>query len=118
MDDLPGLGADSVEPVPKRLRILAAAENLGTLRSVHRPASWFTKIQFRDGRIYLYDQGFVLGQANGTLRLFRWGQFAVRRAGSGLLVTGADKRTMGVSKKWSHFAELERAITGGAGHLR
>ena len=118
MDDLPSLGADCAEPVPKRLRVLAAAENLGTLRSVHRPTSRFTRIQFRDGRIYLFDQGFVLGQANGTLLLFRWSQVAVRRAGSGLLITGADRRSMVLSKKWSNFAELEQAITAGAAQVR
>jgi hypothetical protein len=113
MSDLPGLSADPVEPIPNQLRILASAENLGVLRSVHQPTSWFTRIQFRDGRIYLFDQGFVLGTAKGGLRLFRWGQFAARKAGSGYVIIGADRRSIGLSKKWSGFAELEQAIAAG-----
>jgi hypothetical protein len=115
MDEFAGLPADSAEPIPTRLRILAAAENLGVLRSVHRPTSLLTKIQFRGGRIYLYGEGFVLGLAEGgSLRLFRWGQFTVKKAGGGYLITGADRRSMGLSRGWSDFAELEQAITTGA----
>ena len=118
MSDLLGLPEDPVEPVPKQVRILASVENLGTLRSVHQPTSWFTRIQFKQGRIYLFDQGFVLGQANGALRLFRWGQFTVRKSGGSYLITGADRRSIGLSKKWSGFAELAQAITAGAAQDR
>ena len=114
MSDLPGLPAEPAEPVPAQLRILASVQNLGTLRSVHRPASWLTNLQYRNGRIYLFDQGFVLGLAGGRLGLFRWGQITVRKAGSGYLVIGADGRRMGLSRKWTGFAELEQAITESA----
>ena len=118
MSDLPGLPAGAVEAVPVPLRILASSQNLGTLRSVHRPASRFTALQFRQGRIYLSDQGFVLAQAKGKMLLFRRGQFTLRPVGSGYLIAGADRLSMGLGKKWSGFAELERAITAGAGEIR
>ena len=115
MDEFSSLPAEPGETIPTRLRILAAAENLGVLRSVHQPTSWFTRIQFRRGRIYLYDEGFVLGQSDGaSLRLFRWGQLTVRKTGNGYLITDANRRPMGLSRKWSGFAQLERAITAGA----
>lgn len=115
MSELPDPSTGLTEPVPAKVRMLATFENLGTLRSIHQPTSWFTRLQFRQGRIYLFDQGFVLGQAQGArLSLFRWGQFTVRKAGRGFLVTGADRRSMGVSGKWSGFPELREAITAGA----
>jgi hypothetical protein len=113
MSDLPDLPAEPTEPVPHQLRLLASVENLGTLHSVHQPTSWLTKAQSGQGRIYLYDQGFVLGRAAGGLALFRWGQMTVRKARGGYLITGADRRSMVLSKKWSNFAELEKAITAG-----
>lgn len=114
MSELPDLSAGPSEPVPAQVRMLAAVENLGTLRSVHQPSSWFTRLQFRQGRIYLFDQGFVLGQAQGgRLALFRWGQVTVRKAGRGYLITAADRRGMGLSRSWSGFPELEQAITTG-----
>lgn len=115
MDELAGLAAESGEPVPTRLRILAAAENLGVLRSMHHPTSWLAKRQFPHGRIYLYDRGFVIGQADGSaLRLFRWGQITVKKAVGGYLIAGTDGRAFGLTRKWSGFAELEQAITEGA----
>jgi len=113
MSDLPDLPAEPAEPVPHQLRLLASAENLGTLHSVHQPTSWLAKAQSGQGRIYRYDQGFVLGQAAGGLALFRWEQITVRKARGGYLITAADRRSMVLSKKWSNFAELEKAITAG-----
>ncbi|HEY3871399.1 MAG TPA: hypothetical protein VGM10_23765 [Actinocrinis sp.] len=114
MDELSGLAADSGEPIPTRLRILAAAENLGVLRSVHHPVSWLAKRQFPHSRIYLYDHGFVLGHADGSaLRLFRWGQITAKKAVGGYLIAGTDGCAFGLTRKWSGFAELEHAITEG-----
>ena len=115
MSDLTGLPVGQFESVPAQLRMLASVENLGTLRSVHQPASWFTRLQYRKGRIYLFDQGFVFGAAPGPFRLFRWGQITVRKSGGGYLIIGADRRAMALARKWSGFAELEQAITAGAG---
>lgn len=113
MSDLPGLPVEPAEPVPAQLRILAMMQNLGTLHSIHRPASRLANLQYRNGRIYLFDQGFVLGLPGDRLGLFRWGQITVRKGGSGYLVIGADGRRMGLSRKWTGFAELEQAIIAG-----
>jgi hypothetical protein len=114
MNEFSGLPADSAEPVPTRLRILAAAENLGVLRSVHHPTSWLAKRQLPHGRIYLYDRGFVLGQADGSaLRLFRWEQITLKKTVGGYLIADTDGRAFGLTRKWTGFAELEQAITDG-----
>jgi hypothetical protein len=112
MSDLAGLPLES-EPVPKALRVLAMAENLGVLRSVHEPKSLLTRLQFRKSKIYVYDAGLVLSLPNGGLRLFRWGQVTLRKAGRGYLIMGADG-TMGPSRGWSEYVALEQAIAAGA----
>ena len=114
MDELSSLPADPGEAIPTRLRILASAQNLGVLRSVHRPTSWLAKRRFPHGRIYLYDQGFVLGQADGSsLLLFRWEQITAKKSAGGYLIAAADGRALGLTRKWSDFAGLEQAITAG-----
>jgi hypothetical protein len=114
MSDVPASPAGLDGPVPRALRVLASAENLGVLRSVHQPSSWLTGLQYRQGRIYLFDQGFVLGQGAANFQLFRWGRFAVRKAAGGYLINGDDGRGMVLGRKWTGFAELERAVTAGA----
>ena len=115
MSDLTGLPLGRFESVPPQLRMLASVENLGALKSVHHPASWTTRLQYRKGRIYLFDQGFVFGQAAGSFRLFRWGQFTARKSRGGYLIVGADRRAIALARKWSGFAELEQAIVAGNG---
>lgn len=114
MSDVPDSPAGLDAPVPRALRVLATAENLGVLRSVHQPSSWLTGLQYRAGRIYLFDQGFVLGQGTANLQLFRWGGFTVRKSAGGYLINGDDGRGMVLGRKWTRFAELERAIAAGA----
>lgn len=118
MSDLTGLPPAQSEPVPARLRMLASVENLGALRSVHRPASWFTRLQYRNGRIYLFDQGFVFSPLPGAFQLFRWERSTVRKSGRGYLIIGADRRAVALTKKWSGFAELEQAINAAGGEAQ
>lgn len=116
MSDVPDSPA-GLDAVPRALRVLASAENLGVLRSVHEPSSWLTGLQYRQGRIYLFDQGFVLAQGTTSFQLFRWGRFTVRKAAGGYLVSGDDGRGMVLGRKWSGFAELQRAVAAGAREL-
>jgi hypothetical protein len=96
MGDMPGMPHHSAGDVPSGLRDLAAAEKPGALRSVHRLTSW---LKFRQGRIYLYDQGFVLRQAHG-FQPFRFGQYTVGKARAGYMITGSDGLGVGLSRKW------------------
>jgi len=114
MSEMSDSPADPAAPVPRALRVLASAENLGVLRSVHQPSSWLTGLQYRQGRIYLFDQGFVLAQGTANLQLFRRGRFTARKSPGGYLINGDDGRGMVLGRKWTGFADLERAITAGA----
>lgn len=100
--------------MPRALRVLAGAQNLGVLRSVHQPSSWPTGPQYRAGRISLFDQGFVLVQGAANLRLFRRGRFTARMCAGGYRVNGDDGRGMVLGRKWTGFAEPERAVGAGA----
>jgi hypothetical protein len=102
--------------VPNQLRILAAQENLGTLRSVHRPTSWLSKIQFRQGRYFVFDQGIVLEQGNGArLKLFRVGAMRVRDTnGRVFLLAGPQGQAGCVTRQWSDGEVLAQSLTGWA----
>jgi hypothetical protein len=113
MSDLAGLPVEP-EPAPKALRVLAMAQNLGVLRSVHEPASRLARLQFRSGKIYVFDGGLVLASSTGGLRLFRWAQVTLRKAGRRCLIMVDGGGTLGPSKGWSRQAELEQAIAAGA----
>ena len=113
MSEVPDSPAGLATPIPRALRVLASVENLGVLRSVHQPSSWLTSLQYRAGRIYLFDQGFVLGQGTANLQLFRWGRFTARASAGGYLIDADDGRGMVLGRKWTGFADLGRAITAG-----
>lgn len=119
-DELAGLagpiGLGQGEKVPNQLRILAAQENLGTLRSVHRPVGWLGKIQFRQGRYFVFDQGIVLDQKNGArLKLFRVGAMRVRDTNGRVFVLDGPQGQAGcVVSQWSDGEVLARALTGWA----
>ena len=117
-DELAGLagpiGLGQGEKVPNQLRILAAQENLGNLRSVHRPTSWLGRISVR-GRFFVFDQGFVLEQGDGArLMLFRVGRMWIRDMGGIFLVGGQQGRVKYVTKRWSDGEVLANALTGWA----
>jgi hypothetical protein len=113
-DDLAGLagpiGLGQGEKVPNQLRILAAQENLGNLRSVHRPTGWLGRIQAR-GRFFVFDQGIVLEQGNGArLMLFRAGAMRIRDLGGIFLVGGPQGRIKYVTTQWSDGELLAAAL--------
>ena len=109
-----GLGPD--EKVPNQLRILAATQNLGRLVSVHRPTSWLGRIQFRQGRYFVFDQGLVLDQRNGTrLKLFRVGAMRIKNPNDRVfLLTGPQGQAGCVIAQWSDGELLAKALTGWA----
>jgi len=114
MSDPVGLPTSPAARVPAQLGIFASTENLGTLRSVHQPASWLTRLQFRGSQIYLYDQGLVFMHANGAMRLFRWSECTVKKSAGSYLVVGPGQHKFALSKGWSGFAELAKALDEGA----
>ena len=119
-DELAGLagpiGLGQGEKVPNQLRILAAQANLGTLRSVHRPTSWLSKIQFRQGRYFVFDQGIVLDQKNGArLKLFRVGAMRVKDTNGRIyLLDGPQGQSGCMISHWSDGEVLATALTGWA----
>ncbi|HWG25157.1 hypothetical protein [Actinospica sp.] len=117
-DELAGLagpiGLGQGEKVPNQLRILAAQENLGTLRSVHRPTTWLGRITVR-GRFFVFDQGVVLEQGDGArLMLFRVGTMRIREMGGIFLLAGPHGRVKYVATQWSDGGVLANALTGWA----
>ena len=99
------------EPVPHELRILASEENLGELRSVHRPASFGARIAFRRSRVYLYSNGFVLANPRGGLGLFRFDQVTAASRGSARTVRRADGATfLLLDRHWTDAEALTGAI--------
>lgn len=102
------------EPVPNELRILASMESLGTLRSVHRPATRLARFALKSARVYLYDQGVVVSNGRGGLGLYCWDQIVVTRQGSSLLLHRADGVTVRLTRHWSEAEALGEAITQGA----
>ena len=111
MSDLPSPPTSPAARVPAQLGIFASTENLGTLRSVHQPASRLTKLQYRGSQIYLYDQGLVLVNAVGTMLLLRWSECTVKKSGGNYLVAGPGRQRIGLSKGWSGFTELSQALS-------
>ena len=107
---------DSVlsEPVPNEVRILAAGENLGALRSVHLPRTWAARLALKESRIYLYEHAVVISNGRGALGLYRWDQILVARKGKTWLVTRADKVTFRVTKHWTDVEALGKAMEDGA----
>jgi hypothetical protein len=107
------------EPVPASLRILASGENLGALRSVHRPAGPVGRIRFRSARLYLFDHGLVLCLGDGArLTLFRVGRMRIKDTnGRAFLLAGPDGRMGFLAAQWSDGAAPARALAGWApGH--
>ena len=117
-DELAGLagpiGLRQGEKVPNQLRILAAQENLGTLRSVHRPNSWLGRISVR-GRFFVFDQGIVLENGDGAhLMLFPVGAMGISETDGIFLVGGPQGRVKYVTKRWSDGEVLAKTLTGWA----
>lgn len=115
-DELAGLagpiGLGQGEKVPNQLRILAAQENLGTLRSVHRPVSRLGKIRLGNGRFFAFDQGVVLEQGNGArLMLFRVGTMRIKSLGGIFLLGGPQGRVKYAARQWSDGDVLGKALT-------
>ena len=115
-DELAGLagptGLGPGEKVPNQLRILAAQENLGNLRSVHRPTTWLGKIQFRRGRYFVFDQGVVLDQRNGArLTLFRAGAMRVENTNDRVFLLNGPRGQAGcMTSQWSDGDVLAKAL--------
>jgi hypothetical protein len=109
LSGLPGLSGPS-EPVPNELRILASQENLGGLKSVHRPATRIAKLTLKQARVFLYDQGLVLWDGHGSLGLFRWDQVSVTARGVGFQVTRRDGVGFRLTRHWSEFELLGRRL--------
>ncbi|HTJ70510.1 MAG TPA: hypothetical protein VL551_23425 [Actinospica sp.] len=97
------------EPVPNRLRILAAQENLGSLISVHRPDTWLAPL-FKANRIFLYDQGFVACTRKDLLALFRWDEVTVTQRGDAWWVRSPRGGVMRISRRWSDHEEIGRRL--------
>ena len=114
MSDVPGL----TEPIPNELRILASTESLGSLRSVHRPATRLARFALKSARVYLYDQGVVISNGRGGLGLYRWDQITVTRRGSARLLHRADGVTVRLTRHWSDAEALGEAIEQGAERAR
>ena len=102
------------EPVPNEVRILAAGENLGALRSIHRPRTAMARLALKESRIYVYEQAVVISNGRGALGLYRWDQILVTRKGKTWLVTRADKVTFRVTKHWTDVEAIGKAMEDGA----
>jgi hypothetical protein len=111
-DEIPA-GPD--EPVPNDLRIMASGENLGELRSVHRPASFMARMALRRSRIYLYRNGIVLVNGRGNLGLFRFDQATTSRPrGSALSVRRGDgAQLLLITRHWTDAEALISAVEAG-----
>ncbi|HET9168704.1 MAG TPA: hypothetical protein VFN97_04680 [Actinospica sp.] len=99
------------EPVPNQLRILAAQENLGTLISIHRPATWFARRVLKASRVYLFDRGFVLSNGRGALGLFLADQVTVTEKAGTWLVTRQDGARFRLTRHWTEYRELGRRLS-------
>ena len=101
------------EPVPNEVRIFASGENLGRLRSVHRPDTFLARVALKQARVYLYEHGILLSNGRGGLGLYRWDQIAATRAGSALLVHRADGVDLRLTRHWSEAEALTGAVEQG-----
>jgi hypothetical protein len=106
---VPGLAGPG-EPVPNELRILASQENLGGLKSVHRPATRIAKLTLKQARVFLYERGLVLADGHGSFGLFRWDQVSVTARGVGFQVTRQDGVGFRLTRHWSDFETLGRRL--------
>ena len=119
-DELSGLagpvGLGPGEKVPPQVRILAAGENLGTLRSAHRPSHWLGRVQFRSGRVYVFDRGLVLAQRDGaSLKLFPAAQIRVKNTDDRVFqLLGPQGRAGFVVAQWSEGTVLAAALAAWA----
>ena len=106
-------GLEPGEKVPNQVRIMASQHSLGTLLSVHRPSSRLARIQFRNGRVYCYDQGIVLCQSDGArLKLFRVGQMRIKNSNDRtFLLAGPNGQAGFVTSQWTGGEELAGALS-------
>lgn len=112
---------DSIQPVghvpgsgtPQQLAALAARIDLGSLRSVHRPAKWYCRVQYRGGAFFVFEHGVVLSQWRGRkLMSFRDGQCQIKNSpGSKIfLLHGPEGRAGCWSAWWSDSSSLAEAL--------
>jgi len=101
------------EKVPNQLRIVASAESLGNLLSVHRPNTWLSKIQFRKGLAYVYEQGLVLCYRDGALlKLYRVGKMRIKNTNDRVfLLAGPDGQSGCMPAQWTDGELLAKALS-------
>jgi hypothetical protein len=105
--------AGPTEPIPNEVRIQASTENLGALRSVHRPDTFLARIALKQARVYLFERGILLSNGRGGLGLYRWDQVAATRQGSALFVHRADGVDLRLTRHWSEAEALAGAVEQG-----
>jgi hypothetical protein len=110
----PDAGFEPGEPLPNELRILASTENLGALRSVHRPATRMARFALKNARVYRYDLGVVLSNGRGGLGLYRYDQITVTHPGTVWLLRRRDGVTARLTRHWSEIQALGEAVEQGA----
>jgi hypothetical protein len=109
-DELSGpSGLEAGEKVPNEVRILASGENLGELRSVHRPATLLARYALKSARVYRFDNGLVLANGRGALGLYRYDQIVVQQHNKEWLVQRADGVQVRLSRHWSDIQALGEA---------
>ena len=101
------------EPVPNEVRILASGENLGRLRSVHRPDTFLARAALKQARVYLFERGILLTNGRGGLGLYRWDQITAVRRGPALSVHRADGVDLRLTRHWSEAESLTGAVEQG-----
>lgn len=112
MSDPSGMTAPS-EPVPNQVRILASGENLGALQSAHRPVQWFSRIQMRGCRLFVFERGLVLSKWNGRgLKQFPVGQMQVKNTNDRtFLLRGPDGAAGFWPRHWSDGEALAKTLS-------
>jgi hypothetical protein len=105
--------AGPTEPVPNEVRILASGENLGALRSVHRPDTFLARVALKQARVFLFERGILLSNGRGGLGLYRWDQISATRKGSAVFVHRADGVDLRLTRHWSEARALADAVEQG-----
>ncbi len=107
------MGLAPGEKVPAPVRILASQHNLGALRSIHRPATWWCRIHFRGAAYLVFERGVVRSQKDGAqLRLFKVGQMRIMNTGDRtFLLDGPQGRIDCAPLQWSDGELLTEALS-------
>lgn len=106
------MGLASGEVIPSQVSAMASQENLGKLLSVHRPTTWFCRIQFRGGVYVVYERGLVLSQRDGAkLKLFKVGQMRIKNTRDRtFLLAGSQGQAGCLALRWSDGKVLATAL--------